>query len=120
MENIVNQLIRMEQQLRILHWQTKSYARHNAFGETYSDLGDLIDSFMESWMGLYGRFELTDKTIPLENLDEMSVSEFVDESINFLVSLTGQLDSEKDTDLLNIRDEMLQKMKKLRYLLTLK
>jgi hypothetical protein len=75
---------------------------------------------MESWMGLYGRFELTEKTIPLENLDEMSVSEFVDENINFLVSLTGQLDSEKDTDLLNIRDEMLQKMKKLRYLLTLK
>jgi hypothetical protein len=50
----------------------------------------------------------------------MSVSEFVDESIEFLVSFNQKLDNEKDSDLLNIRDEMMAKMKSLRYFLTLK
>jgi hypothetical protein len=34
--------------------------------------------------------------------------------------MTDQLDSRYDTDLLNLRDEMLQQVNKLKYLLTLK
>ena len=47
---MVNLLVGIEQQLRILHWQTDSFAQHKAFGETYGALGDLIDSFMEGYM----------------------------------------------------------------------
>jgi hypothetical protein len=120
MDNFLNQLLHIEQQLRILHWQTRSFARHKGFGETYDALGDLIDQFMEAYMGMYGRPELTDNTIKIENLDDISVSEFVDSSIDFLISFNQKLDSEKDSDLLNIRDEMMTKMKALRYFLTLK
>lgn len=120
MEKIVNQLLRIQQQLRILHWQTKSFARHEAYGATYDALGDLIDEFMEVHMGQYGRFELVNKTIEIENLEEIKVSDFLDESIQFLKSLTNQLDPANDSDLLNIRDEMMAKLKKLKYLLTLK
>ena len=119
MDSIINGLLRIQQQLRILHWQTKSYARHKAYGKTYDELGDLIDEFMEVQMGKYGRFELQDKTIPLENLEEMTVSDFIDDSIAFLTDLTNKVDP-KDSDLLNIRDEMLAKMNRLKYLLTLK
>jgi hypothetical protein len=38
----------------------------------------------------------------------------------FLVSMTDELDSRYDTDLLNLRDEMLGDINKLKYLLTLK
>ena len=55
MDSIINGLLRIQQQLRILHWQTKSYARHKAYGKTYDELGDLIDEFMEVQMGKYGR-----------------------------------------------------------------
>ena len=119
-DTIVVGLIEMEQQLRILHWQTKSFARHEAYGKIYGDLGDLIDTFMESYMGEYGRFELTDGNIQLRNLDEMTIGPTIDEYIDFLVSFKDQLDPERDTDLLNIRDEILGNMKKLKYLLTLK
>jgi hypothetical protein len=120
MDNFLNQLLHIEQQLRILHWQTRSFSRHKGFGKTYDALGDLIDTFMEAYMGMYGRPELTEKTIVIENLDEMAVSEFVDESIDFLLSFNQKFDKEKDSDLLNIRDEMMAKMKSLRYFLTLK
>jgi len=120
MEELVISLLQIQQQTRILHWQTKSYARHKAYGKIYDQLGDLIDEFLEVYMGKYGRFELQEKRIAIENLDSMTVSDFLEQSIEYLINLTDSLDSRRDTDLLNIRDEMLAKMNRLKYLLTLK
>ncbi len=50
----------------------------------------------------------------------MSLQHFIDGICEFLLSLTDQLDSRVDTDLLNLRDEMLATINKLKYLLTLK
>ena len=115
---MVNTMIGIEQQLRILHWQTDSYAQHKAFGETYAALGDLIDSFMEEYMGKYGKISLQSRAIQVINMQELDLADFVDGSAEFLTSLTSQLDP-ADTNLLNIRDEMLGEMRKLKYLLTL-
>lgn len=119
MEEFLNQLIQIQQQLRIFHWQTKSYARHKAYGDAYSGLSDLIDEFVEVHMGKYGRFQLANNSIELTNLAETSVKDFVNTSIDFLTNLSSRLSPEKDTDLLNIRDEMLATLNKLKYLLTL-
>ena len=119
METYINDLLKIQQQLRIFHWQTKSYARHKAYGEAYDDLSDLIDSFVEVHMGKYGRFELVKESIELTNLSDTSVKEFINSSIDYLIGLGAQLSGDKDTDLLNIRDEMLQTLNKLKYLLTL-
>jgi len=45
---------------------------------------------------------------------------FIDETVSYLLGLNGQLNPQVDTDLLNIRDEMLSEFNKLRYLITLK
>jgi hypothetical protein len=119
-DSIVIGLIRMEQQLRILHWQTKSFARHTAYGKIYNGLGELIDTFMEASMGEYGRFQLSDGAIQLRNLDELNVGETMDEYIGFLLSFNEKLDPARDSDLLNLRDELLTDVKQLKYLLTLK
>ena len=47
MENIVDHFISYQQQFRILHWQTKSFARHKAYGKFYDTFGDLMDKFIE-------------------------------------------------------------------------
>lgn len=38
----------------IMHWTTESYAKHQALGEFYSGLEDLIDSWAEAFMGKAG------------------------------------------------------------------
>lgn len=108
-------------QLKVLHWQTKGYARHKAFGKTYDDLSVLIDEFVEVCMGKHGRFTLQEenKTISIQNLQEVSIIDFIQSIKSTLISMTSQLSSENDTDLLNIKDEMLAKINKLAYLLTL-
>jgi hypothetical protein len=55
----------------------------------------------------------------LANLSELKPVEMVETICEALRQLTEQLDP-KDTNLLNIRDEMLGKFQKLKYLLTLK
>jgi hypothetical protein len=116
---IILTFIEIQQQLKILHWQTKSYAKHNAYGKTYDELSDLVDDFVEIAMGKYGRFELTDGTIELFDIKNMSLQDFIDSAVEFLISLSGEFSGETDTDLLNIRDEMLGQFNKLKYLLTL-
>lgn len=116
----VNFLLSLQTQMKINHWQTKGFARHNAFGGFYDTLGGLIDTFVESAMGKYGRFTLDEesKTIQLSNLSELDMKGLVNTVRESFVQMSEQLDP-SDTDLLNIRDEMLGELNKLSYLLTL-
>jgi DNA-binding ferritin-like protein len=116
----VNFLLGLQNQMKICHWQTKGIARHEAFGNFYDDLTPLIDDFIEQSMGKYGRFTLDDetKTIQLSNLSEIDIKGLVNTTRQALVQLTEQLDS-SDTDLLNLRDEILGKVNKYAYLFTM-
>jgi len=113
-------LMELQNQVKINHWQTKSYARHNAFDKLYEGLIDLTDTFAEAAMGKYGRFKLEeeDKTINLVNLSELDLKEMLETSKDALIQWTEEFDP-KDTDLLNIRDEILGLLNKITYLLTL-
>lgn len=117
----VNFLLGLHTQLKINHWQTKGLARHLAFGDTYGKLTDLIDNFVEVSMGKYGRFTLDDENneIKLINLSDANPKDMISVCIDALVEFTDDLDSEKDSDLLNIRDEIMSSLNQLLYLLTL-
>ena len=116
----INFFLGLQAQLRICHWQTKGLGRHQAFGGLYGALDGLIDTFVETAMGKYGRFVLEDetKTIQMSNLSELEIKSFVNTVREALVQMTQTLD-QSDTDLLNIRDEMLGELNKTSYLLTL-
>ena len=114
-------IVGFQQQMRILHWQTKKYSRHIAYGSIYDSLDDFIDKFAEVCMGKYGRVELSGDLgdVKLKNLDELTIGSYIDEFIEFLKGLNDVFDSSKDSDVLNIRDEILAEANKLKYLLTL-
>lgn len=116
----VNLLLGVHAQLKIFHWQTKGYSRHKAFAKTRDELEDLMDSFVEEAMGKYGRFTLDEetKTIELFNLTDVKPVEMVETICQAFIEFTNDLDP-VDTNLLNIRDEMLGLFQKLKYLLTL-
>jgi len=115
-------LVKFQNQLRILHWQSDSYARHKAFGKTYEELDESIDTLVEVYSGKYEKLVLKPGTlIELLNTDEMNVDEVLNEVTEYLSSgAVQELNPEKDTELLNIRDEILALVNRLKYLLTLK
>lgn len=116
----VNFFLGLQCQIKVLHWQTKGYARHKALDETFNALLDLVDTFVEEAMGKYGRFELDGDTkhIELFNLKEINTKDMINKVIDALNQYNQQFE-ENDTNLLNIRDEMLGLFRKLQYLMTL-
>lgn len=118
--NIITEFFKIQNQLKVFHWQTESYAQHEAFGETYAALDTLIDTFIEQFMGKYGRIKTKDKFVVESQNITSSPDTIIDGYINMLTNDLPELLDEKDTNLLNIRDEMLGELNKLKYLLTLK
>jgi hypothetical protein len=121
-ESTILNLVKFQNQLRILHWQTDSFAKHKAFGKTYEDLDALIDSLVEVYSGKYQKLSLSPNTsIELLNTDSLDIDNVLNEVTEYLsTSAVEELNPEKDTDLLNVRDEILAVVNRLKYLLTLK
>jgi hypothetical protein len=44
-------------QVHVYHLQTKSFAEHKALEVYYSEIGDLADSLIEAYQGIYGIVE---------------------------------------------------------------
>lgn len=119
-ELIQNMLLQMQNQYKIFHWQTRSFSQHKSFDEAVSSLIGHTDEFIETYMGKYGRIIASSSfNIDLTNYSADNFGPLTDVYINFLIGLTSQFDTTKDSDLLNIRDEILGDLNKLKYLLTL-
>jgi hypothetical protein len=120
-EDFILKLVQIQNQFRFLHWQTTFDAKHKAYGNIYDNLGDLIDDFVEGMMGKYGRPQFPSEfMIAFQDIDSISLQKFIDGCCEFLLGMSDQLDPKVDSDLLNLRDEMLLQFNKLKYLLTLK
>jgi hypothetical protein len=118
---VVKFLLETQTQFRIIHWQTKSFSRHKAYGKIYNLLDDLIDRFVEVCMGKHGRPSFTGGyTLAGSDIEELDLTEFINSVCEYLVGLSEDYDPNMDSDLLNIRDEMLGEINRLKYLLTLK
>ncbi len=113
-------------QVKLLHWQTKSFAEHKALDELFGSLIDLTDGLVESVMGKYGRPELsgeeatfTVKNYNFESNDDLShyMQVLYDCYANECKSI---FDPQVDPEIINIIDEIIAVVDKTKYLLTLK
>jgi hypothetical protein len=115
---MVDKLLGLQNQLRMLHWGTNSYAEHKALGKAYEGLDGLIDTFVETYMGVHGK-NLNVARLELQPYKPGSAEKLLDQAVQFF---TGELNTSigQNTDLTNIRDEMLGLIHHTKYLLTLK
>lgn len=115
-KSFIAKLMECQQSLAVLHWKTTSFAEHKALGEAYESLADQIDGFVESFIGVKGREVLNGITTLSIMNDVKSVLMAVE---NVLRKDIPSVVGEKETSLLNLRDEMLDLVQHTRYLLTL-
>jgi DNA-binding ferritin-like protein len=111
--------------IKLYHWKTYSYATHKATDELYGKLNENMDHFIEVLLGKSGeRIDLIkQKSIPL--IDLTSVEDLKKEIYSFkgyLASLNNNkaMKQMTNTDLLNIRDEILGDLNQFLYLLSFK
>lgn len=111
--------------IKLFHWKTHSYATHKATDELYASLNDHIDNFIEVLLGKTGsRIDLmNNKSIKLIDLNSQeSLKSKIMSIKSILVGLDNNraLTSMSNSDLFNIRDEILGDLNKFMYLLTFK
>jgi DNA-binding ferritin-like protein len=117
--------LEMLMMVKLFHWKTHSYATHKATDELYEKLNENIDHFIEVLLGKTGsRIDLmSQKSISLIDLNSQ---EKLKDKIMSLKSYFVDLDNNKalstmsNSDLFNIRDEILGNLNQFMYLLTFK
>ncbi len=108
--------------IKLYHWKTKSYAEHKATDELHEKLSENIDKYVEVLLGkqIPIRIDYNKTTITVYDFNDRN--SFINKLKHYCEILNGfstHLDSNKDTDLLNIRDEMLGDINQTLYLLSL-
>lgn len=109
-------------QVRYWHWQTTSYPVHQALGQYYSGLDDIIDQIAETTMSDDGRVNVNvEDTITANafaNLD--GVEQIQDALHDYLQHIeTVYEEVSARTDVMNLLDELKALSSKTLYLLTL-
>jgi DNA-binding ferritin-like protein len=110
--------IQIQGQLKVLHWQTTSFAEHNAFGATYDSLEDKLDRLIEVYSGKYQRPAFGGvKQITFADYDNLKIDAFIEAFEDYL---NNSFMAQQDAELNNIKDEIVADIQKLKYLLSLK
>ena len=124
-ENIIILCLEMLNTIKLYHWKTMKYSEHKATDELYDDLNGKIDEFVEVLMGKDGeRINLSGKkSLKLQDFNNSnSFKSYVEKAKKYLIKMTESknIGTTENSDLLNIRDEILGILNKFTYLLTLK
>jgi len=114
-------------QIKIYHWQTLLHPRHKATDELYQNLSELIDKFIEVLMGRLiiennnenYRIKINNNQMKLKDMNDNQGLSLMNNIKSYLESIELNLFLKNDTELLNIRDEMLGEINKTIYLFTL-
>lgn len=110
--------------IKLFHWKTFDFSTHKATDELYSNLNGNVDKFIEVLLGKTGlRTDLL-KVKTLKMVDLATNEQLKEKILHFKKYLVDLKDNKfmkimENTDLYNIRDEILSDLNQFLYLLTL-
>ena len=118
----VNDIVRFFFTIQLLvkqyHWRTTSFARHKASGQLLDNLDGNIDKFIEVFIGRYNvKPEITSLKFNKIFLSDDGNMKLLLEACQYLEGLNNII---KDSELLNIRDELVADLNQTIYLYNLK
>jgi hypothetical protein len=125
-EQIVKSFLQFLITIKLYHWNTFSYSTHKATDDLYSKLNEGIDSFVEVLLGKNdgSRINISkSQTISMRNYSSnVEIKREANDFKRFLVGLNSNpnFKTTENSDLFNIRDEILQNVNQFLYLLSLK
>lgn len=116
----IQKILNFNNEIRLHHWGTQSYAAHKALGKAYEGIDALLDTFAETYMGVGGKQELKEVSeLKLNGPFKIGINSVLDSFEDYLKNELPKEIKPDQTALLNIRDEMLGLIQQTKYLLTL-
>ena len=116
--HIIRVFFEMLNMIKLYHWKTLSYSQHKATDELYAKMQENIDKFVEVLLGKdESRVNMLEKRIDLLDMEtKEDFKQRIHRYRKFLVDMNIYFDDSRDSDLLNIRDEMLADLNQFLYL----
>lgn len=120
MEEVLQHLVIHTNQIRMYHWKTKLFPRHKATDKYLDIINPIIDNIIESLQG--GRdTRISDSfTVKYRTITDTNASDYLKEHRKWLIKEFPKYTKKEETDILNLRDELLAAVNRLLYLFTLK
>lgn len=106
----------------LLHLQTSSFAAHDALGTLYDEYLDKLDELIECYQGKYGKITLPAAVmIQLEESSSMNPTTIIRQAYSYFSSDIYKMAilTDRDTDLKQIADDILNILNRAAYRLTL-
>ncbi len=116
LESIAAKLTHIHEQLHLIHWQTTSYAEHQATGALYDYVHDFKDGLVEKIMGYTGKRPSPYK---IEALTNCTANQCVADLLGFASQLKAYGERNSFHDVCNLADSLSGEAAKTKYLLTL-
>jgi hypothetical protein len=116
LESIAAKLTYFHEQLHLTHWQTTSYAEHQATGALYDYVHDFKDGLIEKIMGYTGKRPTPYK---IEALTNCTANQCVADLLAFASQLKAYGERNSFHDVCNLADSLSGEAAKSKYLLTL-
>jgi hypothetical protein len=125
-KKIISTFLCMLNTVKLYHWATTHYATHKATDQLYSELSSKTDTFVETMFGKetteFRNAVLKMRTIKINPIQtNKDFKKETEQYKSFLINLTNNktFNIQKNTDLLNLRDDILGSLNQFLYLLTL-
>jgi DNA-binding ferritin-like protein len=124
---IVSTFLCMLNTVKLYHWNTLHYSTHKATDQLYGELGTKIDTFVETMLGK----ESTASKHKVLNVTSLKLRTFktnkdfkkeTEQYKAFLIGLSNikSFNTPQNTDLMNMRDDILGSLNQFLYLLALR
>lgn len=114
-KDLIYQIFSLQNQIKLYHWATTSYAVHKALDKLYNSLLPLTDNLMESFLGSSTPISKIQIDISISS-DTSQIVKFISKNILSLRKIRKEL---KTPELQNIIDEIIANINQTLYLLRL-
>lgn len=114
-------LLAARDQAHVFHWQTESFAQHEAFGAFYEEFLESVDELVESIMGLKGRPIFGEEaSITVEDYSPENINRFFEALYPLMNNELKMIcDEESHEEIFDLARAITAQIDKLKYLLTL-
>jgi len=106
--------------VKLYHWKTRVFSQHKATDDLYERLNENIDKFVEILLGKdASRIQMTHKTLQFHDCkNDTDFKQRLTEFRQLLIHMNRSFDPSDNSDLLNVRDEILGDVNQFLYLMT--
>jgi len=121
-EDIVSEFLWLTNQIKQFHWYHDDAKKHEILGNLYDSFSEKVDEFVEVYMGMYPDEKSPTRSFPPARpyeQDPAGVPDFFKRMAGYIKRLESD-ERVKDTDLMNVVQDMGNQLGRTRYLYAMK